>query len=246
MVTSYPDRTAPVVRGFWVLDNLLGMPPPPPPPDVPDLEPSGADGRVISVREAMEAHRKNPACAVCHVRMDPIGFSMENFDAIGRWRTSSHGIPVDASAVFADGTPLDGVKGLRPFLVIASRQLRSTHSSRKLLTYALGRHVDYRDQPAIRQIAREAAQATTVVIHHPWHRQKHAVPDEEIRDAVFLIWNGVLVTMPTDDRRPVVFGRSSLARDAHGSPADRGSRHGGRARRSGALRRTCRRNCRDA
>jgi hypothetical protein len=158
MVTSYPDRTAPVLRGFWVLENLLGMPPPPPPPNVPDLEPRDADGRVMSMREQMELHRKNPACAACHVRMDPLGFALENFDGIGRWRTSSHGVPVDASAVFADGTPLDGVQGLRAFVVSRRDDFVQTFAS-KLLTYALGRHVDYRDQPAIRKIVHDAGQS---------------------------------------------------------------------------------------
>ena len=87
MVTSYPDRTAPVSRGLWVLDNLLGMPPPPPPGNVPDLEEAGDDGRKRSIREQMEVHRSNPACAACHVRMDPLGFAMEQFDPIGKWRT---------------------------------------------------------------------------------------------------------------------------------------------------------------
>jgi hypothetical protein len=156
MVTSYPDRTAPVLRGVWVLENLLGMPPPPPPPNIPDLEATTADGRLLSVREQMEVHRENPACSVCHVRMDPLGFSLENFDAIGRWRTQSDGRSVDASAVFADGTPLDGVQGLRAF-VLARRESFVQAFAGKLLTYALGRHVDHRDQPAIRTIVRDAA-----------------------------------------------------------------------------------------
>jgi hypothetical protein len=158
MVTSYPDRTAPVLRGVWILDNLLGMPPPPPPPNIPDLEPKSADGRVLSIREQMEMHRQNPACAACHVRMDPLGFAMEHFDAIGRWRTRSEGRPVDATAVFADGTPLDGVQGLRRF-VLKHRDNYVHAFTSKLLTYALGRHVDYRDQPAIRKIVRDAARA---------------------------------------------------------------------------------------
>ncbi|MBA3270691.1 MAG: DUF1592 domain-containing protein, partial [Acidobacteria bacterium] len=156
MVTSYPDRTAPVLRGFWMLDNLLGMPPPPPPPNIPDLEPKAADGRVMSIREQMEVHRKNPACAACHVRMDPLGFSLENFDAIGRWRSVSNRLPVDASAVFADGTPLEGVQGLRTFLVKHRDNYVHTFVE-KLLTYSLGRHVGYRDQPSIRKIIRGAA-----------------------------------------------------------------------------------------
>jgi len=155
MVTSYPDRTAPVVRGFWVLESLLGMPPPPPPPNVPDLETKTEDGRLLSMRLQMERHRQNPACAVCHVRMDPLGFSLENFDAIGRYRAVSAGVPVDASAVFADGTPIDGVAGLKAFVLKHEDSYVHTFVS-KLLTYALGRHVDYRDQPAIRGIIREA------------------------------------------------------------------------------------------
>jgi mono/diheme cytochrome c family protein len=156
MVTSYPDRTAPVLRGVWVLENLLGMPPPPPPPNIPDLESKSADGRLLSIREQMEVHRQNPACSVCHVRMDPLGFSLENFDAIGRWRRESDGRPVDATSVFADGTPLNGVRGLKAFVL--DRRENYVHAfAGKLLTYALGRHVDYRDQPALRKIVRGAA-----------------------------------------------------------------------------------------
>ena len=156
MVTSYPDRTAPVLRGVWVLENLLGMPPPPPPPNIPDLETKTAEGRPLSIREQMEVHRQNPSCSVCHVRMDPLGFSLENFDAIGKWRDHSEGRTVDASAVFADGTELDGVRGLRAFVL--GRRENYVHAfAGKLLTYALGRHVDHRDQPALRKIVREAA-----------------------------------------------------------------------------------------
>ncbi|MGQ0736635.1 MAG: DUF1592 domain-containing protein [Acidobacteriota bacterium] len=156
MVTSYPDRTAPVLRGLWVLDTLLGMPPPPPPPEVPDLAPRDAGGRLASMRERMEVHRQNPACAVCHVRMDPLGFALENFDAIGRWRMASDGVPVDASAVSADGTPLEGVAGLRGF-VLGHRDNYVHNLAEKLLTYALGRRVDHHDQPAVRAIVRAAA-----------------------------------------------------------------------------------------
>lgn len=156
LVTSYPDRTTPVLRGTWVLENLLGMPPPPPPPNVPDLEATAPDGRVLSVREQMEVHRRNPACAVCHVRMDPLGFSLENFDAIGRWRTESNGLPVDASAEFADGTPIDGARGLKQFVLQHEDNYVRTVAT-KLLTFALGRHLDARDQPALRAIVRAAA-----------------------------------------------------------------------------------------
>jgi hypothetical protein len=157
MVTSYPDRTAPVLRGVWILENLLGMPPPPPPPNIPDLETTDASGRVLSMREQMEVHRRNPACAVCHVRMDPLGFAMENFDAIGRYRSRSAGVAIDATANFADGTPLDGVRGVRAF-VLQHRENYVHTFVEKLLTFALGRHVDYRDQPAIRKIVRDARQ----------------------------------------------------------------------------------------
>jgi mono/diheme cytochrome c family protein len=156
MVTSYPDRTAPVVRGFWVLESLLGMPPPPPPADVPDLKTTTADGRPLSMRAQMERHRENPSCAVCHVRMDPLGFALENFDALGRWRTTSGGVPIDAASVFADGTRIDGVAGLRAFILKHQDSYVHTFVS-KMLTYALGRQVDYRDQPAIRRIVRDAA-----------------------------------------------------------------------------------------
>ena len=96
--TSYPNRTSPVVRGRWLLESLLGAPPPAPPPDVPALKENDGDGERRTVRERLEAHRRNPSCAVCHVRMDPLGFSLENFDALGRWRTTSDGAPIDASA----------------------------------------------------------------------------------------------------------------------------------------------------
>ncbi len=156
MSTSYPDRTAPVVRGFWVLETLLGIPPPPPPPNIPDLQTVTEDGRPLSMRAQMERHRASPSCAVCHVRMDPLGFSMENFDAIGRWRTTSGGVPVDAASVFPDGTPINGVTGLRAFVVQHQDSYVNTFVA-KMLTYALGRHVDYRDQPVIRQIVRGSA-----------------------------------------------------------------------------------------
>ena len=156
MVTSYPDRTAPVSRGLWVLDALLGMPPPPPPGNVPDLEETGDDGRKRSMREQMELHRRNPACAACHVRMDPLGFALEEFDAIGKRRTSSGGLPIDPLAHFPDGTSIDGVRGVRALVASRRDQYLETFTA-KLMTYALGRLVDYRDQPAIRKIARDAA-----------------------------------------------------------------------------------------
>ncbi len=156
MVTSYPDRTSPVVRGVWLLENILGMPPPPPPPSVPALEAKDGDGRVRSMKEQMELHRANPACAVCHVRIDPIGFALENFDAVGRWRTESDGNPVDATGVFSDSTPIEGVGGLRKFLLNHREEFVKTFTE-KLLIYALGRTIEYYDQPAIREVQRKAA-----------------------------------------------------------------------------------------
>ncbi len=154
-VTSYPNRTSPVLRGRWLLDNILGSPPPPPPPDVPSLK-EGSSERPQSIRAQMEAHRKNPSCAVCHVRMDPLGFSLENFDALGKWRTSVDAVPVDASAALPDGTKFDGVTGLRQLMSSHQEDFARTFTQ-KLLGYALGRSIESTDLPAIRQITRNAA-----------------------------------------------------------------------------------------
>jgi hypothetical protein len=155
-VTSYPNRTSPVLRGKWVLANLLGAPPPPPPADVPPLKEAGAEGQPRSVRERMEEHRRNPACASCHMRMDPIGFSLENFDGIGKWRTASDGTPIDAAAALPDGTRFQGLNGLRTLLTSHPDEFVRTLSE-KLLSYGAGRVLEYYDLPAVRQVAREAA-----------------------------------------------------------------------------------------
>jgi hypothetical protein len=154
-VTSYPNRTSPVIRGRWLLENILGAPPPAPPPDVPSLKES-ADGRPRSIREQMEAHRKNPSCAVCHVRMDPLGFSLENFDALGKWRTSIDALPIDASAALPDGTKFEGIGGLRQLVARHQEDFARTFTQ-KLLGYALGRGLEAADLPAVRQIVRTAA-----------------------------------------------------------------------------------------
>jgi len=156
-VTSYPNRTAPTIRGKWVLEQLLGTPPPPPPPNVPSLK-DDASTKTMTMRERMEEHRANPTCAVCHKMMDPIGFSLENFDGIGRWRDST-GIgtgPIDSSGVLPDGTAFDGPAGLRDVLV-SKRDLFVETFTERLLTYALGRGVEQYDSPVIRKITREAA-----------------------------------------------------------------------------------------
>jgi hypothetical protein len=155
-VTSYPNRTSPVLRGKWILENMLGAPPPPPPPDVPALKEGGAGDQPRSVRERMEAHRQNPGCAVCHVRMDPLGFSLENFDALGKWRMVSDGAAIDASASLPDGTVFQGVAGLRALLVAHREDFVRTFTE-KLLAYALGRGVEYYDLPAVRTIVKNAA-----------------------------------------------------------------------------------------
>ena len=155
-VTSYATRTSPVVRGKWILENLLGTPPPPPPADVPPLSEEGSDA-VLSMRERMVEHRRNPVCASCHAIMDPIGLSLESFDAIGRWRTRTAGFePLDVEGSFPDGTTFDGAAGLRDTLLDRSDQFVRTLAT-KLLTYGLGRAVEYHDMPAVRAIEREAA-----------------------------------------------------------------------------------------
>ncbi len=155
-VTSYATRTSPVIRGKWILDNLLGSPPPPPPPAVPALKEAGGVAKNLPMRERLAEHRVNPACSGCHQLMDPVGFSLENYDAIGRWRTVDAGKPVDVAGGLPDGSKFDGVEGLRKALLERPEIFVGTFTS-KLLTFALGRGVDYYDEPAVRKILRDAA-----------------------------------------------------------------------------------------
>jgi len=156
-VTSYAHRTSPVLRGKWIMENVLGTPPPPPPPNVPTLvETNKATGKTLTMREAMAQHRSNPMCASCHGRMDPLGFAFENFDAVGRWRTVSADAPIDASGVLPDGATFDGAGGLLDVIMKRPEQFAVTFTER-LLTYALGRGLEYYDAPAVRAIVREAA-----------------------------------------------------------------------------------------
>ncbi len=155
-ITALANRTSPVARGKWVLENLLASPPAPPPPNIPPLREKADDGEVLSMRQQMELHRASPACAMCHNRMDPIGFALENFDAVGRWRTTDVGIPIDASGVTPDGKEFDGPDGLRQAL-LDRPELLVNGATQKLLTYALGRTLEPYDHPAVRQIEREAA-----------------------------------------------------------------------------------------
>jgi hypothetical protein len=153
-VTSYATRTSPVIRGHWVLQNLLGSPPPPPPPDVPALE-DNIVSSTLPIRERLKQHRANPACASCHQQMDPIGFSLENFDAVGRWRQTEAGQAIDASGgLLADGE-FTGVAGLEQALLDRPELFVRTLTE-KLLTFALGRGIEHYDAPAIRQIVRDA------------------------------------------------------------------------------------------
>ena len=155
-VTSYANRTSPVVRGKWVMDTLLGAPPPKPPANVPPLKENIAGAKPLPVRVRLEEHRSNPACAGCHKMMDPIGFALENFDALGAWRWNDSGFPVEPTGQLVDGTKVTGPASLRAALVKHSDAFLRTFTE-KLLTYALGRGLEYYDMPAVRAIDREAA-----------------------------------------------------------------------------------------
>jgi len=146
-----------VQRGKWVLENLLGTPPPPPPPHIPALEAKAKDGKRLTMRQQMEQHRANATCASCHARMDPIGFSLENYDGIGAWRSKDDGNAIDASGKMPDGTVFDGPSGLRNLLLTAHRDEFLATVTEKLLTYALGRGLEFYDGPAMRAIVRDAA-----------------------------------------------------------------------------------------
>ncbi len=155
-VTSYANRTSPVQRGKWVLENILGTPPPPPPPNVPPLTDDNPVGKVLTMRERMAQHRTNPACSACHQLMDPIGLSFEHFDATGRWRDLSEGdIPIDAAGALPSGVTFEGVAGLKRAL-LARPELFVNTVTEKMLTYSLGRGMEYYDAPAVRAIVREA------------------------------------------------------------------------------------------
>jgi hypothetical protein len=155
-VTSYANRTSPVLRGKWVLENIVGTPPPPPPPNVPMLKDTDGQGRVLSMRERMAQHRASPACASCHQLMDPAGLSLENFDAIGRWRVRTEsGTPVDAAGGLPDGSTFTGMSGLREALVRRPELFVGTLTE-KLMTYGLGRGLEFYDAPAVRKVVRSA------------------------------------------------------------------------------------------
>ncbi len=159
-LTSHADRTSPVLRGKWVMEVLLGTPPPAPPPNVPDLDatPDAEDGRLRTVRQRMEQHRANPACNSCHRMIDPIGLALDNFDVTGAWRIRDNGMPVDAASTYYDGTPLTGPADLRRALLSRTDVLVQTFAE-NLMTYALGRRLSAADMPAVRALVRQAATA---------------------------------------------------------------------------------------
>ncbi len=154
-LTSLSNRTSPVMRGKWVMENLLGVHPPPPPPNVPEFNEDAHGEKLLSVRERLERHWRDPGCAGCHKMMDPIGFSLENFDAVGGWRVLDNGFEIDASGQLIDGTSVDGPASLREALMRQSDAVVHTFAE-KLLIYALGRGLEYYDMPVVRSIARQA------------------------------------------------------------------------------------------
>jgi len=155
-VTSYPNRTSPVLRGKYILENILGTPPSPPPADVPDLTENAPGEEPKSLRARMEMHRRTPTCASCHRVMDPLGFALENFDGVGEWRVKEVGGAIDPVGQLADGAPVDGPVALRKALLKRPEMFARTFTQ-KLMTYGLGRGVDYKDRPLIRAIVRDAA-----------------------------------------------------------------------------------------
>ena len=197
-ITSYPNRTSVVLRGKWLLATLLGAPPPAPPPDVPALKEAGENGAPRSLRKRMQEHRDNPVCASCHERMDPLGFSLENFDALGKWRTVADGEAVDVSASLPDGTRFDGISGLRRVILSQTDDYIRTFSAR-LLAYAIGRGIEYYDQPANpKDRARGPGGRGKMVVADSRRRQKHAVPNGEGRR--------MIVTKRAIPRRTVLRG----------------------------------------
>lgn len=156
-VTSYPNRTSVVQRGKWILENLLGAPPPAPPANVPDLKPKGSDGRLLTMREQLDLHRADPICASCHAKMDPLGFALENYDGIGKWRTKDAGQVIDPSGKLPDGKAVNGPADLKKILLTGHRDEFAATVIEKLLTYALGRGVEAYDAPTVRTILRETA-----------------------------------------------------------------------------------------
>lgn len=187
MVSSYPNRTSPVLRGAWLLENILGTPPAAPPPDVEGFVEIEVGQEFTTVRERLETHRDNPSCNGCHGVIDPLGFALENFDAVGRWRDNDRHarVPIDSSGVLADGTPVDGPVALREAILSRPDQFVQTFTE-KLMTFGLGRRIEYQDMPTVRRIVREAADENfrlsaliINIVNSDQFRMKHN-PQEEI------------------------------------------------------------------
>ena len=184
-VTSYPLRTSPVLRGKWVLEQVLGAPPPPPPPDVPQLPKDDSKREGLSFRKQLELHRNEQQCASCHNRMDPLGFGLENYDPVGRWRTELAGEPVDASGKMVTGESFAGPAGLKKVL-LARKEEFVRNLTEKMLAYALGRGLEYYDQPTVKEIddalARDAYKSSTLVLEivksYPFRYRRNAAPEE--------------------------------------------------------------------
>ena len=158
VLTSLANRTSPVLRGKWVMEALLGTPPPPPPPDVPDLDETAPakDGRLLTTRERLEMHRSNPTCNACHRFMDPLGLALDNFDVTGKWRIRENGMPLDTRGQMWDGTAVESPADIR-IALLEFRELLVRNFAENLMTYALGRRIESYDMPTIRSIARQAA-----------------------------------------------------------------------------------------
>jgi hypothetical protein len=156
-VTSYPNRTSVVQRGKWILENLLSTPPPPPPGAIPELAAKSKDGKTLTLRQALEVHRDNPSCSGCHSKMDPIGFALENYDAVGAWRTQDAGSPIDARGQLPGSPEFNGPAGLKKLLLASRRDEFAETVAEKMLTYALGRSLEAYDRPAVRTIIRKAS-----------------------------------------------------------------------------------------
>ena len=173
-VTSNPDRTSPVKRGLFILDNILGMPPPPPPPNIPPLEDAGKKiaGRTPTLRESLALHRNAASCASCHNRMDPLGLALENFNALGRWRDKESGQPIDASGKLITGESFNGISELKRILVDRHRRDFYRCLSEKMLTYALGRGLDYRDVETVDRLVEriESGERPPLGTDHGHHR----------------------------------------------------------------------------
>jgi hypothetical protein len=158
MVSSYPNRTSPVLRGKWLMEKIIGTPPTPPPPDVEGFVEIEVGQEFTTVRERLEKHRTNPSCNGCHGVIDPLGFALEKFDAVGRWSEMDRmaRTPIDSSGIMADGTPVDGPVALRNAILSRPDQFVQTFTE-KLMTFGLGRSIEYYDMPTVRRIVREAA-----------------------------------------------------------------------------------------